>query len=109
MESGRTHDEGGSIFDAPECGSLWDAPFHAYDFIGDLETMLQDLEEEQKERMVVRARARVWCPCVCKYADAHACSSSHVDDNLPPPPSVRTARGPGRLSCAELSMHVSLC
>jgi hypothetical protein len=59
VESGRTHDEGGSIFDAPECGSLWHAPFHAYDFINDLETMLQELEEEQKERMVVRVRVHI--------------------------------------------------
>ena len=67
MESGRTHDEGGSIFDAPECGSLWHAPFHAYDFINDLETMLQELEEEQKEterrerkRLAREAKMREW-------------------------------------------------
>ena len=101
MESGRTHDEGGSIFDAPECGSLWHAPFHAYDFINDLETMLQELEEEQKERMVVRVRVHIRVS-----GSMQACIP--FCDNPAPPPSVHTKRGPGRLSCAEPLMHVSL-
>jgi hypothetical protein len=62
-------DEGGSIFDAPKGGSFWHAPFQTYDFIADLETMLQELEAEQNERMggrshlswIARLRKREHC------------------------------------------------